>query len=155
MVSSLLAELMLVAIPSVGDTIPPPPPPPPPHVEEVSCGSYREQMPIAPGCETEADYSDQYKCTQETMVAFIKDNLRWPSPEWCGQGTAVISFTIEKDGRVSSPFIARSISGLGVDEECRRMLELIEQKFPTWTPGKQAGRAVAVRYNLPLKFKLE
>jgi protein TonB len=40
--------------------------------------------------------------------------------------------------------------GSGCDEEALRVV----QKMPPWKPGKQNGKAVRVRFVLPVKFML-
>jgi len=40
--------------------------------------------------------------------------------------------------------------GHGCDEEAARVVS----KFPKWTPGKQDGKAVSVKYTIPIKFLL-
>jgi protein TonB len=41
--------------------------------------------------------------------------------------------------------------GFGCDEEAMRVI----RKMPQWRPGKQSGRAVRVKFNLPISFTLE
>ena len=41
--------------------------------------------------------------------------------------------------------------GFGADEEAIRVV----QNMPRWKPGKQSGRVVNVRFNLPINFQLD
>ncbi|MBC7570861.1 MAG: energy transducer TonB, partial [Spirosoma sp.] len=41
--------------------------------------------------------------------------------------------------------------GFGADEESIRVVS----QMPRWKPGSQSGKAVNVRYNLPINFSLE
>ena len=66
------------------------------------------------------------------------------------QGKVVVSFTINADGELTNLQVLKGL-GFGTDEEALRVLRLM----PRWKPGRQAGRAVRVRYNLPITFALE
>jgi len=128
---------------------PPPPPPPEPKVEEIF--KVVEQMPRFPGCENESDDNAKKQCATKKMLEFIYKNIKYPAiaRENGVEGTAVISFVVEKDGSVSAPKVVRDI-GAGCGGEALRVVK----KMPKWTPGKQRGRSVRVQFNLPVKFKL-
>ena len=65
------------------------------------------------------------------------------------QGRVVLSFVIEKDGRLTNIQVlqtpARSLS-----EEAIRVLN----KSPKWSPGKQRNQVVRVKYTLPVDFRV-
>jgi periplasmic protein TonB len=61
-----------------------------------------------------------------------------------------VAFIVEPDGRLTNLEVIRSL-GFGCDEEATRVI----RAMPAWRPGKQSGRAVRVRYNLPISFALE
>ncbi len=65
------------------------------------------------------------------------------------EGKVIVQFVIDKNGNVTNPFIVRGIGG-GCDEEALRAVK--EAKFK---PGMQRGRAVQVRYTMPITFKLK
>ncbi|MBO6524366.1 MAG: energy transducer TonB [Balneolaceae bacterium] len=65
------------------------------------------------------------------------------------EGKVIVQFVIDKNGNVTNPFIVRGIGG-GCDEEALRAVK--EAKFK---PGMQRGRAVQVRYTLPITFRLK
>ena len=98
-----------------------------------------EQMPQFPGGEKE-------------MMKFIKNNLRYPTiaTEMGVQGTVIVNFVVDRDGKITRIKVVRGI-GAGCDEEAVRVLS----KMPTWSPGKQGGRAVLVSYTVPFKFMLQ
>jgi protein TonB len=64
-------------------------------------------------------------------------------------GTVYVTFVVETDGHVSSIGILREVAG-GCTEEAIRVV----REMPRWEPGKQRGKAVRVRMNLPISFKL-
>lgn len=85
------------------------------------------------------------------FVKFLTRNLRYPegAVERDIQGKVLVSFIIEKDGRLSNIKIIRGI-GNGCDEEAIRVLE----KSPKWKPGVQNKQNVRVAYTLPINFSL-
>ena len=68
------------------------------------------------------------------------------------EGKVVITFYVDKDGSMASPEILQSVSP-DIDKEGLRAFNAIAQTFK-WTPGYQDGKAVRVRYTLPINFRL-
>ncbi len=64
------------------------------------------------------------------------------------EGRVVVQFVVNKEGKVVNPVVMRGIGG-GCDEEAIRAVKLAE-----FQPGMQRGRPVAVRYSLPITFKI-
>ncbi len=133
---------------------PPPPPPPPPKEEEIFV--IAEDMPRFPGCEDLGSKKEKEECAKEKLLEFIYKNIEYPTiaRENGVEGTVVISFVVEKDGRVKEAKIVREIGG-GCGDEALRVVELMNTDGKRWTPGKQRGKPVRVMFNLPVKFKLK
>ena len=110
-----------------------------------------EEMPRFPGCEELRGKSRQ-ACANKKLLEYVRSNLKYPSAaEQAGkEGRAVIGFNIQKDGKVTNAEIIKD-PGDGMGKEAKRIVE----SFPDFIPGKQKGEAVIVRYNLPIKFKLQ
>ena len=70
----------------------------------------------------------------------LKDNV---------QGRVIVGFIVEKDGSVSNPKIIRGVDS-ALDKEAIRIV----MSMPKWTPGRQNGRNVRTKYNVPVNFKL-
>ena len=66
------------------------------------------------------------------------------------QGKVIVQFIVSENGEVSEPKIIRSVSPALDKEACRVVLAM-----PKWTPGKLKGKPVAVRYMLPISFRLQ
>lgn len=64
------------------------------------------------------------------------------------EGRLIVQFVIDKNGQVLNPTVVRGIGG-GCDEEAVRAV--LKVKFQ---PGLQRGRPVAVRYTLPITFRI-
>ncbi len=147
-----ILTILITTISYIGvysQTPPPPPPPPPPPQEETF--QVVEEMPRFPGCEEEPK-KKRYDCSTDKLLAFIYENIRYPeeAKRDSVEGTVVVQYVIQKDGSITETRIAKSIGG-GCDEEVLRVVGLM----PKWEPGRQRGRAVRVRYTLPVKFRLE
>lgn len=82
---------------------------------------------------------------------FLNRNLRFPpeAQDAGKSGRVLVSFVIEKDGRLSDIAIQNG-AGYGMDEEAMRVLKLAKP----WKPGIQNGQPVRVRYTIPMNFQL-
>ncbi len=88
----------------------------------------------------------------EGWSKFLGKNLRYPeqaSSEGIS-GRVYMSFTIEKDGRITDIQVTKP-AGHGFDEEAKRVLKMALQ----WKPGIQNGKAVRVRYTIPINFTIQ
>ena len=94
-----------------------------------------EQMPSFPG-------------GQEALMTYINHNIKYPEED-CGQGRVTVSFIVEKDGSITNATIRRSVDP-AFDREALRVVS----SMPKWIPGKNNGRKVRVRFNVPVQFKL-
>lgn len=65
------------------------------------------------------------------------------------QGTVFVGFVVGHDGKIRDVQVLKGI-GYGCDEEAIRVVS----SMPAWKPGKQSGRAVSVKYSLPIRFAL-
>lgn len=109
------------------------------EVVEEKPYTYVEQMPTFPGGETE-------------MLKYLGKNIRYPAAaQRAGvEGLVVLSFVVGKTGEISDIQVVKNL-GAGTDEEAMRVVKTM----PKWTPGKQNGRAVPVRYTLPVRFTIK
>ena len=106
---------------------------------------------------------DQPFLTAETMPSFqggdlntfrkwVQDNVRFPqiALENGISGRVVLSFVIEKDGRLTNIQVLMT-PDRSLSEEAVRVLN----KSPKWTPGKQRNQVVRVKYTLPVDFRVQ
>ena len=98
-----------------------------------------EEMPVFPGGQT-------------GLMEFIAKNLRYPvkAQKEGIQGRVIARFIVEKDGSVSNLAVARRSASSELDAEAIRVLSTM----PKWTPGKQRGKEVRVKYTVPIAFRL-
>lgn len=115
-----------------------------------------EEMPRFPGCSGLADNKAEKMCTDKELLKFVYSNVKYPkaAKEAGVEGLTVVNFVITKEGKITDPSIVRDISH-GCGEEALRVVKLMIEEGITWAPGKQKGKAVSVRYNLPIRFKLQ
>ena len=114
-------------------------PEPPKHEEESKVFDVVEQMPSFPG-------------GPSALMEYLHDHVKYPvvAQENGVQGRVVVSFIVEKDGSITDVRVVRSVDP-SLDREAARVVS----SMPRWTPGKQNGSAVRVKYNVPVMFKLQ
>jgi protein TonB len=113
-------------------------PPPPPVEEEVMMFAAVEEKPTFPGGEAE-------------FYKYLGKNVKYPQmeAEQGIEGRVFIEFVVDKDGSITEVKTARGVSP-GLDKEAARVMKA----SPKWSPGKQNGRPVKVRYVIPINFDL-
>ncbi len=115
-------------------------PEPPKHVvEETKIFTVVEQMPMYPGGDG-------------ALMGYLRDNIHYPTvaAENGVQGRVVVGFVVERDGSITDVKILR-----GVDPSLDREAMRVVKNMPKWTPGKQNGSAVRVKYQVPVSFRLQ
>lgn len=88
----------------------------------------------------------------DKLKEYILSNTQYPQEaiEKGVEGKVFVGFVVEKDGSIGDVELLRGI-GYGCDEEAMRVV----RSLPKWNPGKQYGKTVRVRYQIPVFFKLE
>ena len=117
---------------------PPPPPAPKPEVA-TKVFDVVEEMPSFPG-------------GNAALMSYLNSNTEYPvvAQENGVQGRVIISFVVERDGSISDVKVARSVDP-SLDREAQRVVK----SMPRWTPGKQNGQTVRVKYTVPVVFRLQ
>ena len=85
------------------------------------------------------------------LMKYLSSNIKYPvEAHKAGiQGRVVVSFVVNKDGTVKDAKIVRSVDK-SIDAEALRVISAM----PKWQPGYQDGKAVSVRYTVPVTFRL-
>lgn len=98
-----------------------------------------EQMPSFPGGDA-------------AMMKYLAENIKYPvsAQKAKEQGRVVVQFIVEKDGAVTGVKTVRSVTPV-LDAEAVRVIKAM----PKWTPGRQGGQPVRVKYNVPVSFRLQ
>ena len=118
--------------------------PPPPVVVDEEPKEPKEDKPFV--------FVEQMPAFRGVLQKYLAEQLEYPTiaKENGIQGTVVIQFVVNEEGKITNPFIAKDIGG-GCGEEALRVV----RSMPEWLAGKQRGVPVKVQMNLPVKFKLE
>ena len=86
-----------------------------------------------------------------TFRTWVQSQIRYPAEALKRgiEGRVVLSFIVERDGSVSTIQLLQSPDRI-LSEEARRVVAA----SPKWTPGRQRGHLVPVRYMLPVDFSI-
>lgn len=122
-----------------------------------------QPQPIPPADEPIEEQPEDYiHCNAEIMPQFpggdaallkwIAEHVSYPAvaAENGIEGLVSCSFVINTDGSISQVEILRSKDPL-LDKEAVRVLKMM----PNWKPGMQQGKAVRVKYTVPVRFRLQ
>ena len=109
------------------------------EVEEQQIFQVVEEMPEFPGGMAEC-------------LKFLAKNIKYPTiaQENGVQGRVIVQFVVNQDGSIVDPVVVRSVDPY-LDKEALRVIKMM----PKWKPGKQRGKAVRVKYTVPVTFKLQ
>ena len=98
-----------------------------------------EDMPVFPGGDT-------------ALMTFLNGNIKYPmvAQENGVSGRVIVSFVVNTDGSIVDIEVIRSVEP-SLDREAMRVVGTM----PKWTPGKQRGKPVRVRFNVPVTYRLQ
>ncbi|SJM17819.1 M56 family metallopeptidase [Porphyromonas gingivalis] len=86
------------------------------------------------------------------LMHFLSKNLKYPEQSAKNgiEGKVVVSFVVEKDGRLTNIQIEKSVAP-ELDAEAIRVISAM----PKWNPGKQKGKTVRTSVAQPVRFRLK
>jgi protein TonB len=160
-----------------------PPPPPPPAVQEVEVlnvvednvetesievnaeDDKAEEVVIAAPVEAPVEEEEEevvfvvvesmpeFPGGQQALFKYLSENVKYPviAQENGIQGRVICQFVVNKDGSIVDVEVVRSGGDPSLDKEAVRVIK----SMPKWKPGKQRGKAVRVKYTVPVNFKLQ
>ena len=160
-----------------------PPPPPPPAVQEVEVLNVVEdnvetesidinteddketEVVIAAPVEAPVEEEEEevvfvvvesmpeFPGGQRALFKYLSENVKYPvlAQENGIQGRVICQFVVNKDGSIVDVEVVRSGGDPSLDKEAIRVIK----SMPKWKPGKQRGKAVRVKYTVPVNFKLQ
>ena len=107
--------------------------------EEEKVFDMVEQMPTFPGGTNE-------------LMKYIADHLKYPTiaQENGVEGRVICQFVVSSDGRVRDAKVVKTL-----DPYCDKEAIRVIMSMPKWIPGKQNGKAVSVKYTVPIVFRLQ
>ena len=159
-----------------------PPPPPPPAVQEVevlnvvednvetetievTTEETEQEVVIAAPVEAPVEEEEEevvfvvvesmpeFPGGQQALFKYLSENVKYPviAQENGIQGRVICQFVVNKDGSIVDVEVVRSGGDPSLDKEAIRVIK----SMPNWKPGKQRGKAVRVKYTVPVNFKLQ
>lgn len=133
-------------------------PPPPPHAitySDITEDEFKAEE-VAKEAETDeifftAEQQPEFPGGMTELMKFLQKSINYPvSCKKEGiQGRVIVQFVINKDGSICEANVVKPVHPQ-LDAEAIRVINAM----PNWTPGKQKGERVRVRYTLPVSFRL-
>ena len=124
----------------------------PEAIAAPSKGTVVEAAPEPEKVFTVVEQQPEFPGGTAEMYKYLGKNIKYPSAASRANvsGRVFMSFVVNVDGSIQDVAVLKGL-GFGCDEEAIRVVKAM----PKWKPGKQSGRAVRVKYNLPINFQLE
>ena len=136
-----------------------------------------------PGVETEQQGDPVYDICEQLphfpggdakLMEFLMRNVKYPkqAEEYGVQGRVKVQFIVEKDGSITEPKVVETsqnendpqvvVTKATVSEKdymagvqaLRDEAIRVVKSMPKWTPGKQGGKVVRVKYTIPVTYRL-
>ncbi|MGE7776448.1 energy transducer TonB [Chitinophaga sp. NPDC101104] len=84
------------------------------------------------------------------LEEYLSKNIRFPerARKKNISATITVSFMVDTTGKIAEAKTMGAPKGYGLEEEALRVVSAM----PDWLPGRQKGKAVNVRFSLPLHF---
>ncbi len=110
-----------------------------------------EEEAVYPPIYNVIDQMPEFPGGMDKLLQFINDNMKYPTKAQTEgiQGRVVVQFIVDENGYIIEPNIVRSIEP-SLDKEALRIIKML----PQWKPGILKGKAVKVKYTVPVTFKL-
>lgn len=119
------------------------------HVEKVNT---RKPVTVNGEIFTVVEIQPEFPGGMSELGKYLGNNIKYPTAAQKAniEGRVFVNFIVTKTGEITDVNLLKGI-GFGADEESIRVVS----QMPRWKPGSQSGKAVNVRYNLPINFSLE
>jgi len=103
-----------------------------------------------------ADSNPSFVGGNEAMMTYLKENVKFPQDALDKQdeGLVYVDFVIGKNGAVREVEVTEQTNE-DVDVSFRSEAARVVASMPKWTPGRQNGKAVDVKYSLPISFEIQ
>ena len=86
------------------------------------------------------------------LMQYLSKNIKYPTiaQENGTQGRVTVQFVVNRDGSIVDAKVLRGVDPY-LDKEAIRVIS----SMPKWKPGMQRGKAVSVKYTVPVMFRLQ
>ncbi len=101
---------------------------------------------------TIVDEMPEFPGGTKALIEYLQKNIKYPESarKQKIEGHVYINFVISRKGKILLPYVVR-----GIDKACNEEALRVIRNMPSWKPGKQKGKPMLVRYNLPVSFALK
>ena len=98
------------------------------------------------------EHMPEFPGGQAALMKYLGDNIKYPTiaQENGTQGRVTVQFVVNADGSIVDARIIRGVDPY-LDKEALRVIN----SMPKWKPGMQRGKAVRVKYTVPVMFRLQ
>ncbi len=170
--TSIMDDQDLIPI-TLTETPPPPPPPPMPKIieafkivekpvenlvfdmpkfdDKIEIPAYRKPEEPIEIIEDPQIWVEEMPEFNGNINKYLSDAINYPmiAVETGLQGKVYCEFVVNKDGTIVDVKVIRGIDR-SLDNEAMRVIK----SMPAWKPGRMNGRAVRVKFTLPVNFRL-
>lgn len=111
-----------------------------------------EPLTVSEGSDVPDDFEPpMFPGGERALMEFLKENVKYPpmAAKRKTQGRVVMTFVVDKTGKVTEIKVAKSVD-IYLDTEAIRVCKLL----PDFIPARQNGEPVSVWFTLPITFKL-
>ena len=86
------------------------------------------------------------------LMQYLSKNIKYPTiaQDNGTQGRVTVQFVVNRDGSIVDAKVLRGVDPY-LDKEAIRVIS----SMPKWKPGMQRGKAVRVKYTVPVMFRLQ
>ena len=105
---------------------------------------------------TKPDSAPAFVGGNKAMMSYLKDNVKFPKDALDKQeeGLVFVDFVITKSGIVRDVEVTEQTNE-DVDPSFRSEAARVVSSMPHWVPGRQNGKAVDVKFSLPVSFEIQ
>lgn len=102
-----------------------------------------------------AEKNPEFVGGQDAMDKYFSENLKYPKDAMDRgvEGTFFVDFVVGSNGVVRNAEITDEI-GDGLDQSLRDEALRLVNSMPNWVAGRQRGKAVPVKFSLPVTFQM-
>ena len=102
-----------------------------------------------------AEVDPSFTGGHKAMMQYLNSNIKFPkeAEEKGIEGTVFVDFIVSAKGNVREVKVSDA-PGEEVDQSFRDEAIRVVTAMPKWVPGRQHGKAVEVRFSLPIAFQM-
>ena len=97
------------------------------------------------------NYVEQMPTSGYDYQKYLSEHIKYPAISRAEkiEGRVIVKFIVNDDGSISDCTVVR-----GLDSYCDAEALRVIRSMPPWKPARQNGKAVSVRYTMPVVFRM-